>query len=55
MAPHYNGAVQVTSNGDGTSTVVWIANFLPDKLTPNITGAIEAGMAVMKKTLDALA
>ena len=55
VATHYNGAIQVMSNADGTSTVVWIADFLPDKLTTNITGAIEAGMTVMKKALDALA
>jgi hypothetical protein len=55
MAQHYNGAVQVTANVDGSSTVVWIADFLPDGITTGIAGAIDAGMAVMKKTLDALA
>jgi hypothetical protein len=55
MAEHYNGAVQVTANVDGSSTVVWIADFLPDDITTGIAGAIDAGMAVMKKTLDALA
>jgi hypothetical protein len=55
MTQHYNGAVQVTANVDGSSTVVWIADFLPDDVTTAIAGAIDAGMAVMKKTLDALA
>jgi len=55
MARHYNGALQITANGDGSSTVVWIADFLPDDITAAISGAIDAGMAVMKKTLDALA
>ena len=55
MAKHYNGAVQVIANADGSSTIVWIADFLPNELAPAIKGAIEAGMAVMKKTLDALA
>jgi len=55
MAHHYNGAVQVTAGIDGSSTVVWIADFLPDDITPAIAGAIDAGMIVMKKTLDALA
>jgi hypothetical protein len=55
MAQHYNGAVQVTANVDGSSTVVWIADFLPDDITTAIAGAIDAGMAVMKKTLDASA
>ena len=55
MARHYNGAVQVTANADGSSTVVWIADFLPDDITAAIAGAIDTGMAVMKKTLDASA
>jgi hypothetical protein len=55
MAKHYNGAVQVTANVDGSSTVVWIADFLPDDITTAIAGAIDAGMVVMKRTLDALA
>ncbi len=55
ITTHYNGAVQVTDNADGSSTVVWIADFLPGSLTPAIAAAIDAGMAVMKKTLDALA
>ena len=55
MAQHYNGAVQITANVDGSSTVVWLADFLPDDITAAITGAIDAGMAVMKRTLDALA
>jgi len=54
-AQHYNGEVQVTGNVDGSSTIVWIADFLPDDITTSIAGAIDAGMAVMKKTLDALA
>jgi hypothetical protein len=55
MAQHYNGAVQVTANVDGSSKVVWIADFLPDDISATIAGAIDAGMAVMKKTLDGLA
>lgn len=52
---HYNGAVQVSGNADGSSTIVWIADFLPDEAAPVITAAIEAGMGVMKRTLDKLA
>jgi hypothetical protein len=32
--------------------VVWIADFLPDSAAPAIAGAIAAGMATMKRTLD---
>jgi hypothetical protein len=49
---HYNASVQVSSAADGATRVVWIADFLPDTATSTIAAAIEAGMAVMKRTLD---
>jgi Polyketide cyclase / dehydrase and lipid transport len=55
MTKHYNASVQVSSNKDGSSTVVWLANFLPDSAAPAISTAMDAGMAVMKTTLDRLA
>jgi hypothetical protein len=55
MTKHYNASVQVFANDDGSSIVVWIADFLPDSAAAAISGAIDAGMAVMKKTLDQLA
>jgi hypothetical protein len=55
ITKHYNASVQVSSNADGSSKVVWIADFLPDSAAGAIASAIEAGMAVMKKTLDRLA
>ena len=51
---HYNASIQVFSRTDATTAVVWIADFLPDALIGPIAAAIEAGMAVMKKTLDRL-
>ncbi len=55
ITKHYNASVQVSSNDDGSSKVVWIADFLPDSAAGAIASAIDAGMAVMKKTLDRLA
>ena len=55
ITKHYNASVQVSSNDDGSSKVVWIADFLPDSAAGTIASAIDAGMAVMKKTLDRLA
>ena len=52
---HHNGAAQVRSNADGLTTVVWIADFLPDEAASTIGNMMEQGMAVMKKTLDRLA
>jgi Polyketide cyclase / dehydrase and lipid transport len=54
LTKHYNASVQVSANDDGSSKVVWIADFLPDSAAPAISSAIDAGMAVMKRTLDRL-
>jgi hypothetical protein len=55
ITKHYNASVQVAANDDGSSKVVWIADFLPDSVATAISSAIDTGMAVMKKTLDRLA
>ena len=55
ITKHYNASVQVSANDDGSSKVVWIADFLPVGAASVISTAIEAGMAVMKRTLDGLA
>ena len=55
ITKHYNASVQVSANDDGSSKVVWIADFLPDSVATTISSAIDTGMAVMKKTLDRLA
>lgn len=51
---HYNGAVQAFADGEHGTRVVWIADFLPDEAARDIGAAMEAGAAVMKKTLDRL-
>ena len=55
MTKHYNASVQVSAKDDGSSRVVWIADFLPDSVAPSISSAIDTGMAVMRRTLDRLA
>jgi hypothetical protein len=55
MTKHYNASVQVSAKDDGSSKVVWIADFLPDSVAPSISSAIDTGMAVMRRTLDRLA
>jgi hypothetical protein len=49
-ASHYNAAVQVFPDGDG-SRVVWTIDFLPDELAPAIDGMMDAAAMVMRKTL----
>ena len=49
---HYNASVQVFSEPDNGSRVVWIADLLPHDMKAQIEGMIVQGMAVMKTTLD---
>ncbi len=54
-AQQYNGALQVSELADGLTSVVWTVDFLPDDIGGYMSQAIEAGMAAMQRTLDALA
>ena len=51
---HYNASLQVSARPDGGATVVWVADFLPDDVKPQLSAAIEAGTRAMKRSLDAL-
>jgi len=52
---HYNASAQVFVNGDGQTSIVWIADLLPNEAAGQIGSMMEQGMAVMKATLDRLA
>ena len=54
-ARHYNAALQVSELGDGLTSVVCTADFLPDDASCFLSKAIEAGMAAMQRSLDKLA
>lgn len=51
---HHNGSVQVFAASDGATSVLWIADFLPDEAAAAIGAMMDHGMAVMKQTLDRL-
>ena len=51
-ASHYNAAVQVFPEGDG-SRLVWTIDLLPDELAPAISGMMDHAAGFMKKTLEA--
>ncbi|HWT31627.1 MAG TPA: SRPBCC family protein, partial [Propylenella sp.] len=51
---HYNASAEVLAGSDAT-TVVWRADFLPDKATDFIRAAMDEGAAAMKAALDRLA
>ncbi len=52
---HYNASLQVAARPEGGATVVWVADFLPDDVKPQLAAALEAGTRAMKRSLDALA
>jgi hypothetical protein len=54
-ARHYNGALEVSELPDGSTSVVWTADFLPDDIHGYFSKAIDAGMAAMQRALDRLA
>ena len=43
-ARHYNAALQVSELANGLTSVVWIADFLPDDIEGFLSQAIKAGM-----------
>jgi hypothetical protein len=51
---HHNASAQVAIGPSGETTILWIADFLPDAAAPAIGGMMDQGMAAMKKTLDRL-
>jgi hypothetical protein len=52
---HYNGAAQAIEQADGTTLVLWTADFKPDELTDDMDAIMSAGAAAMKTALDASA
>jgi hypothetical protein len=54
-ATHYNATLQAFAEPAGGARIVWIVDVLPDALAPQIGAAMDAGVAAMKPTLDALA
>jgi uncharacterized protein YndB with AHSA1/START domain len=49
---HFNGAAQLFDHGDGTR-FVWTTDLLPDELAPNVDEMMTAGIAAIKRTLEA--
>ena len=49
---HYNGAAQLFDDANGTR-FVWTTDLLPDELAPNVDEMMTAGIAAIKKTLEA--
>jgi len=52
-ARHYNAALQVFEDEGGGSRLLWIADFLPDEISPRIVAAMQAGAAAMRAAFAA--
>lgn len=52
---HHNASAQAFANAKGGTTVVWIADLLPDEAAEPMAAMMEQGLTVMKQTLDRLA
>ena len=52
---HHNASAQAVANPKGGTTVIWIADLLPDEAAATIASMMQQGAAIMKQTLDRLA
>jgi carbon monoxide dehydrogenase subunit G len=52
---HYNAAASVERDPKGGSRFVWTADVLPDELGGKVEQMMNAGIAVVKKTIEAAA
>ena len=52
---HFSASAQVFADGANRSRFVWIADLLPHELAPTVTGMIEQGLVVIKRTLESSA
>lgn len=50
---HHNASARVLELGPDRCRFVWEADVLPDRLEGFVTGLIEQGLAVIKRTLEA--
>lgn len=50
---HHNASNQVLAAGEGSCTVLWVADLLPNELAPVVAGMIEHGLAAMKAHQEA--
>ena len=51
-ATHYNASVQVFSDREDSSRLVWVVDFLADALADNLDAVMDRGAQTMKQTLD---
>jgi hypothetical protein len=55
LLAHHNASAQAVANAGGGTTVIWIADLLPEEAAATIASMMEQGAAVMRQTLDRVA
>ena len=51
---HHNASAQAMENGSHNTTVVWIADLLPDEIADPVSTMMDQGMEVMKQNSGSL-
>jgi len=49
---HYNGTVQVLSDGEAGCRIVWVIDVLPNEVAPYIGSQMDLAAVAMQKTLE---
>jgi hypothetical protein len=52
---HHNGVAQVRADAGGGTLFVWTSDVLPDETAPETARMMDAGLAAIKRTLEAQA
>jgi hypothetical protein len=51
-ATHHNASFQVIPTADGQTSLVWITDVLPDNVATPLSAMVDAGSAVIQRTLN---
>jgi carbon monoxide dehydrogenase subunit G len=49
---HYNGSVQVLSDGESRTRMIWTVDVLPNDVAPYIASQMDIAITAMQKTLE---
>lgn len=51
VTTHHNASIQVVAEGSERSRIIWISDFLPNEVAPQIQQLVDSGAEVMQKSL----
>ena len=50
---HHNGVAETLDGDDGATVFAWVSDILPDEAAPRTAEMMDAGLAAIKRTLEA--